>query len=244
MTSLPSVVCRTATFGRQELLNEAVESFLRQDYAGPKRMFILDDCPGVEYWCDHPEINIENAPRRFATLGDKFNHLLSSFECDIVVNCPDDDIMLPWAISTIVEKIESRNVFAGRGFWYMQAGQLRKFDHIHCAGVLAFRHHVWKELGGYASMNSGEDQEFFNRMKARFAFEYTELSPSQAYFIYRWNTGFGHLSGYGKHKDGYAAYGADVMNRSRPGVYQIQPAWRHDYLRLVREFLERGQSRG
>ena len=40
--SLPSVVCRTATFGRGPLLNEAVESFLLQDYPGPKRMFEAD----------------------------------------------------------------------------------------------------------------------------------------------------------------------------------------------------------
>ena len=237
-TSLPSIVCRTATFGRGPLLNEAVEFFLRQDYAGPKRMFILNDCPGVEYWCGHPDVRVENSPTRFSTLGDKFNHLLGSFECDIVVNWPDDDIMLPHAISTVVDNIKGQDVFAGVGFWYMEDGEIQKFDKLHCAGVLAFRHLVWKELGGYASMNSGEDKEFFARICSNYLVEYSELPPEKAYFIYRWATGFGHLSGYGTGSiDGYAAYGESVMRRSVPGRFEIRPVWEDDYQELVEEYL-------
>jgi hypothetical protein len=238
MTKLPSIVCRTATFGRGPLLNEAVGSFLRQDYPGPKRMFILNDCPGVEYWCDHPDIHVENSPTRFPTLGDKFNHLLGSFECDIVVNWPDDDIMLPHAISTVVESIQDRDVFAGVGFWYMESGEIKKFDRLHCAGVLAFRHKLWRELGGYASMNSGEDKEFLARIRNHVDVEFSQLSPDQAYFIYRWATGFGHLSGYDHSStDGYAEYGETVMGRSVPGQYEIRPTWKCDYQEMVKEFL-------
>ena len=236
--SLPSVVCRTATFGRGPLLNEAVESFLLQDYPGPKRMFILNDCPGVEYWCAHADVHVENSPTRFPTLGDKFNHLLASFDCDIVVNWPDDDIMLPHALSTVVAGIGDRDVFAGRGFWYMEKGEIRKFDDIHCAGVLAFRQRLWRELGGYAAMNSGEDKEFLARLTAHSDVEFTHLSPERAYFIYRWATGFGHLSGSdAAGSDGYADYGEKVMRRAVPGRYEIRPVWHDDYPGLVKDYL-------
>ena len=235
---LPVVGCRMPTFGRPELLNEAVESFLRQDYPGPKKLYILNDLPGSTYCIDHDEVTIENSSDRFPTLGDKFNHLIGSMECDIVVNWSDDDIRLPWAISTIVEKLADRDVFTGVGFWYMESGEIQKFDPLHCAGVLAYRYHVWSELNGYAPMNSGEDWEFYNRISARFPLRHSNLDYQNAYFIYRWNTGFGHLSAHADPESGYRQHGVEAEKRVAKGMVEIRPFWAKDYVQAVRKFRE------
>ena len=50
--NLPKVSCICPTFARVYLLEEAIESFLRQDYKGEKELIIddgLEDCCG-EFW--------------------------------------------------------------------------------------------------------------------------------------------------------------------------------------------------
>jgi len=70
------VSCICATYNRspqhQWLLEEAVESFLRQDYS-EKELIILNDCPGQELVCDAPGVVVINIPRRFHSHGEKLN---------------------------------------------------------------------------------------------------------------------------------------------------------------------------
>lgn len=225
-----------ATFGRPELLNEAVESFLRQDYTGSKKLYILNDLPGSEYQFEHDEVFVENTNFRFASLGEKFNYLIENMECDIVVNWSDDDIRLPWAISTIVCGLGNSDVFAGSGYWYMNSGTLNAYVQRHCAGVLAYRYGVWSEVNGYAAMNSGEDQELFSRIISRHPQSMINLNPREAYFIYRWNTGFGQLSAHQNPNLGYARHGIAAKQRIGDGHIHIAPHWEHDYVNLVQEF--------
>lgn len=233
---LPLIACRTATFCRPESLNEAVESFLRQDYPGPKQMVILNDVPSMQYESRHPEVIIENAPARFPTLGDKMNHLISGIDADIVVNWPDDDIVLPNALSTIVKHMGDREVFAGRGYWYMESGVIKEYVFRHCAGVLAYRREVWDRVGGYASIDNGEDQNFHSKLKRLKSFQVTDLEPAESYFIYRWRTGYGHLSGFGADPEAYRKFGEQSMNRVEPGDYLLTPVWEEDYTRLVKAY--------
>ena len=54
------------------LIEEAVESFLRQDYLR-KELVILNDTPGQVIEFDHPRVKIINWPERYPTLGEKRN---------------------------------------------------------------------------------------------------------------------------------------------------------------------------
>lgn len=72
----PLVTCVCPTFNRpsegMELLEEAVESFLRQDYE-QKELLILNDCPEQVLVCDAPGVRVVNFPSRFPSLGEKRN---------------------------------------------------------------------------------------------------------------------------------------------------------------------------
>ena len=52
MDTNPPVSCFCLTYGRPRLLEEAIHSFLQQDYAGPKEMIVLND------YADQVELNV------------------------------------------------------------------------------------------------------------------------------------------------------------------------------------------
>ena len=60
----PPVSCMCLTYGRPHLLEEAIESFLRQDYQGQKELIVLNDLPQEELLFNHPEVHIINVSKR------------------------------------------------------------------------------------------------------------------------------------------------------------------------------------
>ena len=97
----PKVSCFCATYGRPHLLEEAIESFLRQDYPGAKELVILNDYPGHTLHYEHKEIRIVNRDKQILPLGRKFNETVELCDGDILLPWEDDDIYLPWRISLI-----------------------------------------------------------------------------------------------------------------------------------------------
>lgn len=68
----------TLTYQRHNLLEEAIESFLRQDFSGESEMIIINDSPKVEYVFEHPKIRIINVKERFPSLGQKLKFKIFS----------------------------------------------------------------------------------------------------------------------------------------------------------------------
>ena len=58
------VSCFCCTYGRPDVLEEAIESFLRQDYEGPKELIVLNDFTQQTLHFEHPEVKIINAEQR------------------------------------------------------------------------------------------------------------------------------------------------------------------------------------
>lgn len=123
--SLPGVSWLCPTFARpphyQHLLEERVESFLRQDYAGPRELLILNDCVAQDIVLPGPEdsrascmpfmerrwgnIRIVRCDFRFDTLGDKYNAMVKLARHDLLMPAEDDDIHLPWAMTQAVQML-------------------------------------------------------------------------------------------------------------------------------------------
>jgi len=73
MNETPPVSCMCLTYGRPHVLEEAIESFLRQDYDGVKELIVLNDLDCQTLRFDHPEVRMINVPSRFYTVGEKRN---------------------------------------------------------------------------------------------------------------------------------------------------------------------------
>lgn len=71
------VSCLCPTYNRApnllHLVEEAIESFSRQDYPD-KELIVCNDTPGQQLEFSHPQVRVLNVPERFATLSDKIQH--------------------------------------------------------------------------------------------------------------------------------------------------------------------------
>jgi glycosyltransferase involved in cell wall biosynthesis len=107
----PAVSCFCLTYGRPRLLEEAIHSFLQQDYAGPKEMIVLNDYADQILAFDHLEVQVINLSRRFRTLGEKLNAAVALASHDLLFVWDDDDVYLPHRLSFSVANFEPRKGF-------------------------------------------------------------------------------------------------------------------------------------
>jgi len=236
------VSCICNTYGRREPLNEAVESFLRQDYEGKKELVILNDRPEVEYIFDHPEVKIINFPERFETLGVKNNYCISKASHDWIILWDDDDIVLPWGIRTQMEVVAQEGIsfFGARGYFvlrgYMHKGYRKRREYTtkyqvcsgHHPAHYGFDKDLWVEVIGYPDREPWEDSYFFKKIQdAGFYGPGHALQPEQYYFIYRRNMPWPQMSGKKVRWESNEA-----------GRFEIEPHWNRDYLGETRNIIK------
>jgi len=246
----PPVSCMCLTFARpQELIEEAVYSFLMQDYPGEKELLLLNDFEGHRIVFDHPGVTVVNVPARFRTVGEKRNAAAALCRFDLLAVWDDDDIYLPHRLSFSVRHFEERKRFfkAPQAFFLddgVLSGPVGNLFH----GASMWRRSLFDEAGGYAHMGSGQDRD----LEARFQrlvgadLEHARIAPGEVYYIYRWRgTGSYHLSGFGPDGEGKSgsqkvmeAVERDLSGgKLRTGELALKPHWKIDYTRLVREYL-------
>lgn len=234
--NLPKVSCQCITYGRTTLLDEAVESFLKQDYKGEKELVILNDYSELEIICDIPNIKVFNFKTRIGTIGEKRNICVSLCNGDIIFPWDDDDISLPHRISYSLEKMKNKNYYKSDKLWYWSNGSISippKQTIAHAMG--AWSMDLFKEIGGYPCIQSGQDQAIEQLFK-KTDFREVEKTPiDKIYYIYRFpGTGSYHLSacGYGK---GFEETERYVKKKNIIGQYSIKPKWTQDFSKLIKE---------
>jgi Glycosyl transferase family 2 len=240
---LPLVSCFCPTFNRppdhQYLLEEAIESFLRQTYPN-KELIVLNDCPEQELVCDAPGVRVINAPERFPTLGEKRNAAIALARGELLAPWDDDDISLPWRLSLSVERLGTDAYYNPRCFWFLDRSGLH-FDHYmatsHAKSL--FTRDGFATAGGYPSISLGDDIVLHNalteldRNAGRLRSEPAELARSEWYYIYRWGISPIHTSS--RDESGYQEIGSRPV---QPGRYILRPHWRIDYEAETGQLLE------
>ncbi|ULU25284.1 glycosyltransferase [Dyella terrae] len=223
------VSCLCLTYGRPFFLEEAIESFLRQEWSGPKELIVVNDHPSQELRYEHDEVLIVNLNRRLRTLGEKRNLSVALAKYDNLLIWDDDDIHLPWRIAETMKGLPGRGFYKCPTVWLWHerdAGvekTLSRSDYgFHCAA--AFHRSVFEAVGGYKCMNAGEDFDFEQRIIAHETagecWETTLLPVDRVYYIYRW------------HKHYHASYARSLsaINPSvKEGLWQLNPKWERDY---------------
>ena len=235
MSPLPKVSCQCVTYGRPDLLNEALESFLRQDYAGPKELVIVNDYEGMELKFDHPEVVIFNYKKRWPSLGMKRNMCAEHSTGEVLLPWDDDDISMPWRISLSV----NRMMEAESNYWkpataqYIRLGKSRLLPGVGpCHGMAAFTKELWRRVK-YVDQWKGCDRPFERTIKAKKEL-LTESIPEELWFyIYRWDTDYEHLSRTLKTQESYDEFGRS--ERKWPaGTYHLEPQYSRNYEEIMR----------
>lgn len=215
------------TYGRKELLEEAIQSYLMQDWDGDSELLIVNDEVGVHYLIDNPKIRIINSTIRFSSVGKKLEWGLKEAKGDWVYRLDDDDLLTPWALSTTNKYIESNP----------------DVDIVRCQKHYFFSHNKFE---GFAdSINNGNcySKEFINRIefpnvsgdednKITFHSGGTIYTGDTGRYtmIYRWGMGTYHISAMGNYSDNSHIYAiTDSTIDKDKGSYTLKPKFKNDY---------------
>ena len=242
----PLVRCVMLTYGRYMgegdkdhtiLVEEALESFLKQDYPN-KELIILNDTPGQTVHFDHPEVKVFNSKSRYLSLGIKRNEAVSKCSGEYVFVWDDDDIMLPWRLSQGVEWFcEFGHDYCGSiNFWFSTPNSRYHTDAAPGTGAMcsaAYRKSAIDRVP-YRDMNSGEDQQLLRDMRsARLRLGGGTCDQAEAAVIYRWDYLARHISGMAP-EIGYQRLG---KTRYPAKDIYLNPRWQHDYVTATKACL-------
>jgi len=226
----PAVTCICATEGRVELLEEAIHSFLRQDYLGTKELIVLNDTEGQTLVYDHPEVQVVNVPRRFHSAAEKHNAAVGLASHDLIFLWPEGEICLPHRLSFTVAHLPPQAVLWNADkVWLWNGEELSgpepeapHGDTLH--GRSCFRRETFVKAHGYSHIET----DYASELEALCAGEdpgavhLQALEPAEVYSIRR-----------GEGLNGHEHPSAEIPW----GSILLRPRWRQDYGALVREHL-------
>jgi len=249
MNHQPAVSCICLTYGRPEVLEEALASFLSQEYAGPKELIIVNDYKEQTLVFAHPEVRVFNVPKRFATVGEKMNAAVALASHDLLFVWDDDDIYLPHRLRFSIEQFDPRKgFFKPDKAWFWNDGVLSgPVSNVFHVGSCWSRR-LFDAVRGYAAEGTGYDVIFEERLAEQFPGAITPyaISPDDIYYLYRWSgTGSYHMSQFGNIQLGanvghheVAAFVEQRAHRGaiRQGRIPLQPGWKTDYRQLVASY--------
>jgi len=228
------ISCYCITYNRPELLEEALESFHRQDYTGEKELVILNDYVGQELIYRHPEVVIMNAPRRFRTVGEKRNACIAMCSGEVIFPWDDDDISLPWRISVSLREKGQGRYFKEKRAWLWQNGVIAGTPRYNNYPSMAcWDRALFEEVSGYSFIQSGQDIDLDKKFQAKGERDVRELRTEEIYYIYKFGgTGHPHLSSYG-----YGKGWEEIGKREKDGRGEIvlSSKWKEDYAQKIRE---------
>jgi glycosyltransferase involved in cell wall biosynthesis len=249
-TDLPPISCICITYGRPtRLLEEAVQSFLLQDYAGEKELLILNDFDQQIFYCDHPEVTVVNLPVRFHTVGEKQNAAVALCRYDLLAVWDDDDVSLPHRLSYSVRHYDGEKRFFKAPFAFrVDDGVVQQLMEGPFHVTSMWHRSLFDEAGGYPHMGSGYDQELEARFQTIISVprNFTDIAADDVYYLYRWGgTGSYHTSGLPPDHEGLSEHERierlvleSVSNGSiESGQIRLEPHWDLDYPALVRAYL-------
>lgn len=246
MDVAPPVSCMCLTYGRPKLLEEAIESFLRQDYSGPKELIVLNDLPDQELRFDHPEVHVINVGKRFRGIGEKRNACAALCSHDWLFVWDDDDIYLPWRLSCSMEMIrDGRRFFKPDESFILSGGKLTGPTGNAFHSSACWHRSLFDEVGGYPhTCGAGEDLAIETKFDGALAgAPLSEVLPADRnFYIYRWaGTNSYHLSGFDNRSDYHMV--AEFVSQQRESErlpseeVLLVPHWKTDYVALIERYL-------
>ena len=230
----PLVSCIMLTYNRlpdrQILLEEAIHSFIMQDYDN-KQLIILNDCEQQKIYLRYNNVIVININKRFKTLGEKYNTAIALSDGDFICPWEDDDISLPWRISLSVSKINDKPYWKANKQWFIASG-IHEISNCVGHNHSIFTRKSFDEISGYPHISISQDSAIEKEFeKNNFPICREDINKEHWYYIYRWNTGSYHGSAY---NDGYKVIGDLPIT---PGEFYLDPHWEQDYTLLIKNLL-------
>jgi hypothetical protein len=244
----PPISCRCITYGRINTLEEAIYSFLNQNYPGKKELIIVNDYPLQKLKLNHPEIHIYNTDSVFPTIGDKENFTIKKCKYDIIALWDDDDIALSNHLTNISRYFteETALLHWQRGILFNRP-KIEAITSLGNAGMV-YRKSIWEQIGHYPLENAGYDTTFVNKILSKFPNNITKASPpdNEVSWIYYWGHRSYHMSGLGaddETRPNVIQRHTEYIENERikgnipTGDISLNPNWEVNYTQLLKEYI-------
>ena len=227
----------TLTYRRHYLLEEAIQSFLEQDFEGPSELVIINDS-GIKYVYNNDKVRIINVEKRFSSIGEKLSFGFSKCKYEYIYRLDDDDLLAPWALSYVARDIINHpnyEIYRSDGHYFFQDNQFIKISgsvnngNVYTKGYLS-RIEIPK-------CSFGEDYEMTFNNNAKIY----ESNHPQKTMIYRWGMNTYHISGMGAIANEAINEWTDqiVYNEenldNKNNVILLHPHFNMDYYRSIKE---------
>jgi glycosyltransferase involved in cell wall biosynthesis len=220
----------TLTYKRHHILEEAIESFLRQDGIDfPVEMVVINDNPDVDYIIGNPGIRIINHKTRFPSIGRKLEFGYKQCKYPYVYRLDDDDLLTPWGL-----KNAHTDIMNNPGF-----------DIYRSSGFYLYDNNVY--IGESGSVNNGNiySREYLERINwpdksgdedSDITFDHNGKiyqSSLKHTMIYRWGMNTLHISGMGKQPNEVVLHQADKVLDSTQGEIRLFPNFVSDHYKSL-----------
>lgn len=244
----PFISCKTITYGRVDTLEEAIQSFLIQEYPGKKELIIVNDYPLQKLVYDHPEIKIFNIDGTFATIGDKENFAIEQCSGELIAVWDDDDVALSNHLSNIAKfwRPDANLLHWQNGVFYNEPS-ITKLMALGNSGIV-YSKKVWEQIGKSPIENAGGDMTLVVAIHNLGRDKVVLASPpnEECSWFYMWG-------GRGYHQSGMGTDTADrpniiqrhaqhVENLRKKGLIpighvQLIPHWNKDYALMLKTYI-------
>jgi glycosyltransferase involved in cell wall biosynthesis len=216
----------TITYKRHHLLEEAVQSFLKQ---GPalafSEMVIINDNPEVKYTLDHPRVRVINTDERFPSIASKLEWGYKQCESDYIYRLDDDDLLAPWALANVMRDVISNpgyEIYRSSGMYFFVNNKFQKeSDNINNGNVYS---RAYLDRIKFPDKSGNEDADITYSHNAKIY-----QSKLKHTMLYRWGMNTFHISGLGEQPNHVILEHADKVLDNTKGTIVLNPHFKEDY---------------
>lgn len=216
----------TITYKRPHLLEEAIESFLKQE--ANAEMVIVNDNLEVDYVYNHPNIKIFNIKERFPSIASKLEWGFKQCTHDYMYRLDDDDLLAPNALSNAIKTIEANpgyEIYRSKDMYFFVNNVFEKISSNINNGNIYTK--AYLDRIEFPDKSGDEDAYITYGHKATIC----EKVPTS--MLYRWGMGTFHISGMGIQPNEIVLTQADKMLNEPKGVIQLNPHFDNDYYKQI-----------
>lgn len=244
----PFISCKCITYGRTNLLEESLHSFLIQEYPGKKEMVIVNDYPKQKIHYNHPEVKIFNLGETFETIGEKENFTISNCSGELIAVWDDDDVALSNHLLNISKYFKPKTDLLqwNRGVFYNEPN-ITDITGLGNSGIV-YTKEIWEKLGKHALENAGYDMTFVMNIKNNGGkVVYASPPDNEVSWFYMWGGRGYHMSGMGtdtpdrknvveRHKEHIERL--RQQGKIPEGNVELKPKWNRNYQELLLNFIK------
>ena len=244
-TQKPKISCYCCTYGRPNLLEEAIYSFLMQSYQN-KELIIINDHKDQKLIFEHPQVKIFNINERIIPLGKKYNFAVKHCKGEIIMPWDDDDVYLPWKMEFSLKNMKKGIFHTDKAFLEMEYKKLQ-VSHALFQCNFAIDKMLFNEVKGYPETEASTlDQDLYTKLKKLIGENISQkISNKDLFYVYRWgSTNSWHHSAIKEKTPELVRKNIDQQLKETEilkGEIKLKPHWKYDYVKECQELVKKSK---